>query len=240
MNFKKEKGDVSEGIIILFLIIVVLFVLFGLGFWLWNYVHQSIWHAVIFWLCAAVIIAIALVIKFWDDILFEIEWRFRERNNVTGNQSEMWHYSNTVSASPYKESTLEDSILEHIRQFKPRWIERNGRHRLEGGENGNNANLAQYLRDNGISDVETEVTLKNGSRADILINKDIIIECKPHLLSVEKLHSLSGEIRRVKRIGNYNKLYALIYGDAKSYLLDDLKADIGENNVVVLGEVNHD
>jgi hypothetical protein len=60
------------------------------------------------------------------------------------------------------------------------------------------------------------------------------------LLSVEKLHSLSGEIRRVKRIGNYNKLYALIYGDAKSYLLDDLKADIGENNVVVLGEVNHD
>jgi hypothetical protein len=33
-------------------------------------------------------------------------------------------------------------------------------------------------------------------------------------------------------------VFALIYGDAKSYLLEELKADIGENNVIVLGEVN--
>jgi hypothetical protein len=150
--------------------------------------------------------------------------------DVTKKQSPLFNTSPKIDTS-------EDLTLRCIKQFKPRWIERNGKFRLEGGENGNNANLAQQLRDYNIPDIETEITLKNGSRADLMIDNQIIIECKPHLLSVEKLHSISGEIRRVKRIGNY-KVFALIYGDAKSYLLEELKADIGENNVIVLGEVN--
>jgi hypothetical protein len=141
-----------------------------------------------------------------------------------------------LNTSPQIDTT-EDLTIKCIKQFKPRWINRDGKPRLEGGENGNNANLAQHLRDNNIPHVETEIYLKNGSRADLMINNQIIIECKPNLLRTDKLHSISGELRRVKRIGNY-KVYALIYGDAKSYLLDDLKADIGENNVIVLGEVN--
>ena len=173
----------------------------------------------------------------------------KEANKLTDNSNTLTYDNSrwidvTKEQSPLsnnspKINTTEDLTIKCIKQFKPRWIERNGKFRLEGGENGNNANLAQYLRDNKILNVETEITLKNGSRADLMIDNQIIIECKPHLLSVEKMHSISGEIRRVKRISNY-KVFALIYGDAKSYLLNDLKADIGENNVIVLGGVKTD
>jgi hypothetical protein len=135
-----------------------------------------------------------------------------------------------------KSLTNEDLVIAHVKQFKPRWMERDGRKRLEGNENGNNANLAQYLRECGISNVETEMPLINGIRIDLLINNKIAIECKPNLLHVDKLHSVASELRRIKRLGQY-EVYALIYGDAKSYLLEDLKADIGENSVIVLGDI---
>ena len=167
----------------------------------------------------------------------------RPAHNHNSHDSNRWvsvtrEYPAPTHALVPEMDRTEDSMLSCAKQFKPRWINRNGKLRLEGGENGNNANLAQHLRDNQIPNVETEITLQNGSRADLMINNQIIIECKPHLLSVEKLHSISGEIRRVKRIGSY-KVYALIYGDAKSYLLNDLKADIRKNNVIVLGEGNN-
>jgi hypothetical protein len=136
----------------------------------------------------------------------------------------------------YQSDTSENSLISYIKQFSPRWTQRNGKHRLEGGENGNNANLAQHLRDCGISNVETEMTLNNGSRVDLLINGNIAIECKPHLLSVEKLHDVSGQIRRIKRLGQY-EAYAVIFGNAKRNLLEDLKADIGDDIIILLGNI---
>jgi len=211
---------------------------------LWNYTHESVSHAVIFWLFLIIFLTIALLFIFRNRIV-----KIKEAHKSTDNDSTLTYDNSrwvdvTKQQSPLlntssKIDTTEDLTLKCIKQFKPRWINRDGKPRLEGGENGNNANLAQHLRNNNIPDVETEITLKNGSRADLMIDNQIIIECKPHLKSVEKLHSLSGELRRVKRTGNY-KVYALIYGDAKSYLLNDLKADIGENNVIILGEVSTD
>lgn len=210
----------------------------------WNYTHETILHAVIFWLFLIVYLIIVFLFIFRNRI-----FKKKEANKLTDNSNTLTYDNSrwidvTKEQSPLsnnspKINTTEDLTIKCIKQFKPRWIERNGKFRLEGGENGNNANLAQYLRDNKILNVETEITLKNGSRADLMIDNQIIIECKPHLLSVEKMHSISGEIRRVKRISNY-KVFALIYGDAKSYLLNDLKADIGENNVIVLGGVKTD
>ena len=172
-----------------------------------------------------------------------------KRNKSTDNDSTLTYDNSrwvdvTKEQSPLlntssKIDTTEDLTLKCIKQFKPRWINRDGKPRLEGGENGNNANLAQHLRDNNIPHVETEIYLKNGGRADLMVDDQIVIECKPNLLHTDNYHSISGELRRVKRAGNY-KVYALIYGNAKSYLLDDLKADIGDNNVVVLGKVNTD
>jgi hypothetical protein len=186
---------------------------------------------------------IILIIAFIAGIIYSLK-RISE-DNITNHQNLSFQSTyapqtdnNSAELANFK-PRLENSTLTYIRQFKPRWIERDGKHRLEGKEEGNNANLAHFLSDNGIPNVYTEVSLKNGSRVDILIDDQIIIECKPHLLSVDNLHSISGELRRVKRIGNY-KIYALIYGDAKSYLLNDLKADIGENNVIVLGEIKND
>ena len=122
-----------------------------------------------------------------------------------------------------------------MRQFKPSWRNRNGSLQLEGGEVGNNAMLAQYLRDNGIAEVETEVILHNGSRADIVINNQIILECKKNLGSTAELHNLSGEIKRIININQY-KVYALIYGYTRTDLLYELTVNVGANNVIALGQ----
>jgi hypothetical protein len=218
------------------LVVIAVVVIYLVGLKLWRYSHQSTLHSVIFW---AIVSIILLILLFFFVIRRNYHFRRRyKRFHMPPDRIHIIEAAKPMALQPII-STTEDSMVSCAKQFKPRWINRNGKLRLEGGENGNNANLAQHLRDNQIPNVETEITLNNGSRADLMINNQIIIECKPHLLSVEKLHSISGEIRRVKRIGSY-KVYALIYGDAKSYLLNDLKADIGENNVIVLGEVNTD
>jgi hypothetical protein len=210
----------------------------------WNYTHESVSHAVIFWLFLIVFLTIALLFIFRNQIV-----KIKEAHKPTDNDSTLTYNNSRWVDVTKKESpllnnspridTTEDLTIKCIKQFKPRWINRDGKPRLEGGENGNNANLAQHLRDNNIPHVETEIYLKNGGRADLMVDDQIVIECKPNLLHTDNYHSISGELRRVKRAGNY-KVYALIYGNAKSYLLDDLKADIGDNNVVVLGKVNTD
>ncbi|MBM3254457.1 MAG: hypothetical protein FJZ16_09410 [Candidatus Omnitrophica bacterium] len=129
--------------------------------------------------------------------------------------------------------SFEKRVISLVREFKPAWRNKWGKLVLEGGENGNNANLAQYLRDNGINQVETEETLRNGSRVDIIINDQIILECKPKLYSTEKLHNLQGEVKRLQRMGYV--VYSVIYGDARTDLLRELGQEIGENNVIVLG-----
>ena len=242
MSATNQKRNFENWVITIIITIIVLIILFADK--IRNYTHESILHAVIFWLFLIVFLIIAILFIFRNRI-----FKIKEANKSTGNDRALTYDNSrwvdvTKEQSPLLNNlpridTTENLTLRCIKQFKPRWINRDGKFRLEGGENGNNANLAQHLRNNNIPDVETEITLKNGSRADLMIDNQIIIECKPHLLSVEKMHSISGEIRRVKRIGNY-KVFALIYGDAKSYLLNDLKADIGENNVIVLGKVNTD
>jgi len=121
-------------------------------------------------------------------------------------------------------------------QFKPMLVERNGKRKLQEGEQVNNALLALHLKGRGISKVDREVRLKNRSRADSFINGQIIIECKQHLLSVKMMNEVSSQIRRIKRLNSY-KAYALIYGDAKRELLKELENEIGEGNAIVLGEV---
>jgi len=129
----------------------------------------------------------------------------------------------------------EDLIINLVRQFKPSWRNRNGNIQLEGGEIGNNAMLAQYLRDNSVDEVETEVVLRNGSRVDIVINNQIILECKKNLGSTAELHNLSGEIKRIKNISQH-RVYAVIYGYTRTDLLYELTVNIGANNVIALGQ----
>jgi hypothetical protein len=137
--------------------------------------------------------------------------------------------------SPEYQLTIEEKIIQYIKQFQPSWRNKNGKKILEGGENGNNANLASFLRDKGIQ-AETEEILRNGSRVDILINKNVVVECKPQLLSTDTMHKLSGEVKRTKKISNYRVL-ALIYGDARKILYEELCEDINRNDVIVLGQM---
>lgn len=132
--------------------------------------------------------------------------------------------------------TNEETAINHIRRFKPRWRYKDGKRKLEGGENGNNANLAQYLRRHLGCKVETEETLINGSRVDLIIGGEIILECKPHLKSMDMLNSLVTEVKRVKQLGRY-KAYAVIYGDARRELHRELANDIGETSIILLGKL---
>ena len=242
MSATNQKRNFENWVITIIITIIVLIILFADK--IRNYTHESILHAVTFWLFLIVFLIIAILFIFRNRI-----FKIKEANKSTNNDSSLTYDNSrwvdvTKEQSPllnnsHRIDTTEDLTLRCIKQFKPRWINRDGKFRLEGGENGNNANLAQHLRDNNIPHVETEIYLKNGGRADLMVDDQIVIECKPNLLHTDNYHSISGELRRVKRAGNY-KVYALIYGNAKSYLLDDLKADIGDNNVVVLGKVNTD
>jgi hypothetical protein len=141
-----------------------------------------------------------------------------------------WSVGYKFQGPPTPGPTLGERVKEYVGQFKPPW--RKGR--LEGGENGANAQLARYLRKRGLK-VETEETLPNGSRADLIINDEIILECKPHLKSKEKLYSLVGEINSVRQEGY--EIYAVIYGDARTDLDRKLSNEIGENNAIVLGNL---
>ena len=232
MNFKQEKGDFAE----VFLILLALFILVALGVWLWSVITKSLLREIIFGLVLISPLIIWLIIKYWFDIRWGVKRIFKRHNKPIGNYTYGTSVYTPINYTKPKEISLEESVISLIKQFKPMWVERNGKRRLEGGENGNNAFLAQYLRDKGISKVETEVTLKNRSRADLLINNQIVIECKPHLLSVEIMNSIASEIRRVKRLENYQP-YALIYGDAKAELLEELQSEIGTNNAICLGEI---
>lgn len=234
MHFKQEKGF---GFAEVFIVLIVLFVLVALGIGLWSYIHKSVLREVIFWLILASPLVIWLLIKYWFDISYELKRIFKKRKEPIGNYTyDTKNYTQISNTIIKPQVSLEDSVISLVKQFKPMWNERNGKRRLEGGENGNNAFLAQYLRDKGISKVETELTLKNRSRADLLIDNQIVIECKKHLLSIQIMNSVSSEVKRIKRLENY-KAYALIYGDAKADLLEELKSEIGTNNVICLGKI---
>lgn len=163
----------------------------------------------------------AIVRKLHEDIGLE---DFIELENLSHNANS--HYSSLTAN--------ETELLRLVKQFRPSWRDKQGRQVLEGGEVGTNANLARHLRDNGISYVETEETLSNGSRADIIVNKTTVIECKPTLLSTDTLHKFHGEMRRAKQAG-YDT-YGVIYGDARDDLLNELREDVGSANVIVLGD----
>lgn len=147
--------------------------------------------------------------------------------------------TNDKKSFPNNKDTKEPSAvrltISYIKQFKPSWRSKNGKLVLEGGENGNNANLAVYLRNNGL-EVETEEILPNGSRTDLIINDQIVIECKPQLINTDTLHKLVGEVKRARKISKYDAL-ALIYGDARKDLHGELCDEIGEDNVIVLGNL---
>lgn len=161
----------------------------------------------------------------------------RKLNEDIGiNDFTEWERISNSSYPDYvSEPTNEPQLSTLIRQFRPSWVNREGRPFLEGGENGNNANLAGYLRKNGMMDVETEKILPNRSRVDILVNKNTVLECKPTLLSTDTLHKLQGEMNRARKSGDTT--YGVIYGDARDELLDELREAIGQGNVIVLGNI---
>jgi len=187
-----------------------------------------------------IIVIVAFVILGWS--VYHIVRPIRLNKERLSYYNRNVSLTNKVIEVQENESANKSILLEKtincIKEFKPQWAERNGKKRLEGGENGNNAMLAQFLRDNGINNVETELGLINRGRSDLLINNEIAIECKPHLLTIDKLDSLSKKIKRVKRM-NF-KTYAVIYGDAREDFLKELYEDIENSNVIILGSlVNH-
>ena len=107
---------------------------------------------------------------------------------------------------------------------------------LEGGETHNNANLAAYLRSNNLK-VEYNGYLPDKRESiDVVANNMIAFECKQTLTTTSTLRDLVGEINRDRRLTKY-EVFALIYGDARKDLHDDLCEQIGEESVIVLGNV---
>ena len=162
----------------------------------------------------------------------------KEFKRATNSEEETFKNSSPFSEqgnSANNEPTLVETIVKYIKQFHPNWQQKNGKTILEGGENGNNANLAVHLRKYGLT-VETEGILKNRSRADLVINGEVVLECKPQLKSTDTLHTLAGEVKRARKLLSY-KVLALIYGDARNDLYKELCDEIGESNVILLGEL---
>jgi len=89
---------------------------------------------------------------------------------------------------------------------------------------------------NGTSNVETEETLAKGLRVDIVINNEVVLECKQDLKNSKTLKALYGEIQRIKRLKRYT-VYAVIYGDARRNLYEELCEEVGEYNVILLGKL---
>jgi hypothetical protein len=92
---------------------------------------------------------------------------------INDETKKMSAVNDTVVGTP-NESNIEEKAIFYIKQFKPNWREKNGKMFLEGGENGNNANLVIYLRNNGIP-AEIEETLPSGRRVDIIIDNQLIM-----------------------------------------------------------------
>lgn len=174
----------------------------------------------------------------------------QERREAERRQKEKDQRERVERVREKRQAELEEwkrrhNLEEVLKDFRPHWVYKPNprgkmKKRLEGGEVGTNAELVRFLRRRNFK-VDTEVTLPNGKRADILVKErdwNTIIEAKPNLMFQGKLASLMEEAQAHQLMGGRTKIIVLIYGDVRDDLLYRLKLSVGQSvPVIYLGKL---
>jgi hypothetical protein len=152
------------------------------------------------------------------------------------NSQQFLTYDDTTYGRNKNEPTLQEKTLNYVKQFKPSWINEDGKWVLEGGETHNNANLVAHLRNHNLEVKYNNYLPNKRESIDVVANQAIAFECKPTLTTTTTFRDLVGEIHRDRRLTRY-EVFALIYGDARADLYNELCEQIGKESVIVLGNV---
>ena len=173
----------------------------------------------IFWLLLAVLLFAGIIYSLVE--ISKDDTPIQSSDSTQRSSQQFLTYDDTAYGSDKNEPTLKEKTLNYVKHFKPSWINKDGRWVLEGGETHNNANLAALLRSNNLR-VEYNDYLPNKRESiDVVANQMIAFECKPTLTTTTTFRDLVGEINRDRRLTKY-EVFALIYGDARADLYNDL------------------